>query len=440
MKPALVPLASLASLLVSLGSVAWLASPSILVGCGHSSGNDAPAGGDDGGADAAIPCGPSGVSKGPWVLAVDGTSVKIRWEACRAGTPSSVNVVGESGGGDGGAGGSLRFDATETPFVVSNTYRAPLNPNATPDYAGTWYMREAAATGLARGTCYAYTLDADPTARGRFCTARAPGDPVRFLSIGDTNPLLGDSTKNVLAQTLPKNPDFVVHGGDIEYYESTLETWAAWFPIMDPMLRQGAFLPAIGNHEDEKQNPGELAQYTYRFFGGAGFDGNDAYYRFESGGVWFFSIDTEQPIDPASVQGQWLVSELADASKKPGYRFSVVFMHRPLLTCGDTGDNPAATQYYEPIFKQYGVPLVIQAHMHGYERFEYNGITYVTSAGGGGRMGDVNGNATRSYCNSRVVSGPFFHGVVFDIGAGAITGTTIDDQGAVRDTFTKPVP
>ena len=428
--------------LVSLASFACasLALGSTLAACGHSSSGDAPdAAADDAGSDAAIPCGPSGVSKGPWVLAVDGTSVKIRWEACRAATPSGVGVTLASGT-DAGGGAPLHFDATETPFVVTNTYRAPLNPNATPDYAGTWYMREAAVTGLTRGACYAYALDADSAAVGRFCTARAPGDAVRFLSIGDTNPLLGDSTKNVLAHTLSKDPDFIVHGGDIQYYESTLETWASWFPIMSPMLRQGAFFPAIGNHEDEKQNPGELAQYTSRFFGGAGFDGTDAYFRFESGGVWFFSIDTELPIDPTSVQGQWLVSELADASKKPGFRFSVVFMHRPLLTCGDTGDDLAAEQYYEPIFKQYNVPLVIQAHMHGYERFEYNGITFVTSAGGGGRMGDVNANTSRTYCNTRVASGPFFHGVVLDIATGAITGNTIDDQGAVRDTFMKNVP
>ena len=38
------------------------------------------------------------------------------------------------------------------------------------------------------------------------------------------------------------------------------------------------------------------------------------------------------------------------------------------------------------------VPLVLQAHMHGYERFEYNGITYVTTAGGGGNIVDVNQN------------------------------------------------
>jgi hypothetical protein len=260
------------------------------------------------------------------------------------------------------------------------------------------------------------------------------------MAIGDTNPTLGDSTKNVLAHALPTNPDFTLHGGDIQYYESTLETWAGWFPLMAPMLRQGAFFPAIGNHEDEQQNPGELVTYSLRFFGGAGFDGSDTYYRFESGGVWFFSVNTELPIDPESEQGQWLVQSLQDASMRPGFRFSIVFMHRPLLTCGDTGDNVPAQQHFEPIFKQFKVPLVFQAHMHGYERFEYNGITYVTAAGGGGRIGDPNMNTSRAYCSTRVASGGFFHAVIVDVTPGMFAAQVIDDQGATRDSFTHMVP
>src|SRR5262249_14019918 len=149
---------------------------------------------------------------------------------------------------------------------------------------------------------------ADKSYAGRFCTARAPGDAIRFMAIGDTNPTLGDHTRNVLARTLPKNPDFIVHGGDIQYYASGFETWASWFPIMQPMLSAGAFFPAIGNHDSgQSENPDEYEQYTRRFFGNAGFDGTDAYYRFESGGVWFFSVDTEQDLTPQSAEGQWLV-------------------------------------------------------------------------------------------------------------------------------------
>ncbi len=386
----------------------------------------------DAGPDAALPCGRSGVSKGPWVLAADLTGVKIRWEACRAGVAGGLTLTPEAGGA------TKQATSVETPFTATETYTAPLQPNATPDYAGVFTMHEAALTGLAPSTCYHYALDADANAKGRFCTARTPGDPIRFMAIGDTNPGLGDSAKNVLAHALPRNPDFTIHGGDLQYYASGLETWASWFPIMQPMLSQGAFFASVGNHEFEK--PDEHAQYDQRFFGGAGFDGKDDHYRFQSGGVWFFTLSTETPITAGSDQAKWLEAELTDASQQPGYRFSVVYFHRPFVTCGDTSDNPEARAYFEPIFAKYKLLLIVQAHMHGYERFELGAFTYVTAAGGGGSIGRVDENITRAECSSRKASGPFYHAVIFDVTAGKLTGTVIDDKGAVRDSFEKVVP
>ena len=383
--------------------------------------------------DATIPCDATGVSKGPWTLAVDGTSATVRWEACRAGSAGDLTVTVEGAGGAG-----TIVTSTEKPFQVTETNRAPLDPSTQPDLAGTYFMHEAKVTSLTASTCYRLALAADPKRGGRFCTAKKPGDDVRFLSIGDTNPSLGDSTKNVLGQVLPKQPDFVVHGGDIQYYDSTLETWASWFPIMQPVLSQGAFYPSVGNHESER--PNEYEHYLVRFFGNAGFDGTSAHYRFESAGVWFFTLDTEESLDAGSEQAKWFETELADAAAKPGYRFSVVYFHRPWVTCGDSGDNAAARALFEPMFGKYKVALVLQAHMHGYERFELGNVTYVTSGGGGGRLGNVDENITRPECSHRKASGPFFHAVVFDVTAGKLAGTVIDDTGAVRDTFEKAVP
>jgi hypothetical protein len=427
-----------------------------LAGCKGSGSTNNPPGadagteaGNDSGTDGGIPCGPSGISKGPWTLAVDATHAKVRWEACASGTPPAVAFAPETGGAE------QKVDATETPTVVT-TSKAAIDPMIPPDLAGTWYMHEAALTGLTPATCYAYRLLADAAAKGRFCTARNPGDAIRFMAIGDTNPGLGDNTTNVLIHTIPKNPDFVLHGGDIQYYSSAVETWASWFPLMAPMLRQGAFFPAIGNHESE--TPTEFTEYTERFFGGAGFDGTEAYFRIESGGVWFFSIDTEEPLDLSTTEGAWLASSMADAAAKPGYRFGVVYFHRPFVTCGDTGDNPTARAEFEPLFLQNHVPLVLQAHMHGYERFDFPGITYVTTAGGGGNMGNPDANTSRPYCGSRVASGAFFHATIVDVSASGaedagvvdasasdggeggapgatLTGTVIDDKGAVRDSF-----
>ena len=420
--------------LVALGALSAAAACGSSKHGGAAGGDDA--GGDDGGEEAGIPCAGSGLSKGPLVLHVDGTSATVRWEACREGTPAGLTYGPEDGGT------TQHADAVETPFVTNNTYKA-LNTAATPDYAGTWYMHEAALTGLQPSTCYAYGLDVDPTVKARFCTGRNSGDEVRFLAIGDTNPSLGSSTTDVLSHVLPKNPDFVIHGGDIEYYDSLVETYALWFQLMAPMLRQGAFFAAIGDHDTDMQSgepTDKFEQYTERFFGGAGYDGTGAYYDFSSGGIWFFALDSEEDISPESVQLQWLANRLQAVSATPGYRFSVIYMHRPFWTCGDTGDDPLDLSTLQPIFTQYKVPLVIQAHMHGYERFETAGLTILTAAGGGGAIGDVNANTSRSYCNLRVASGGFFHGVILDVTPGMLTGTVIDDKGAVRDSFQHAVP
>lgn len=406
-------------------------------------------GGDDTQQDAAPQksCAPSGLSKGPWTVAPTETSIKIRWEACNPGLARQVTIVPEqgtssdagasdAGASDAGASGQIA-ESVEKAFELKNTY-GPVFGNAPPDVAGTWYSHEAEVKGLAPSTCYRYELAVDPEAKGRFCTARRSGESFRFMAIGDTNPTLGDNTTNVLKNALPTNPDFTLHAGDIEYYASTFETWAAWFPLMKPLLRQGALQTSIGNHESEKLD--ELDAYTLRFFGGSGSDGLGTSYRFESGGVYFFALDTEQPLGPGSPQGDWIVKSLADASQKPGYRFSVVWFHKPFVTCGDTSQDTGARNYLTPFFDQYKVPLVIQAHMHGYERFELGNITYVTAAGGGGAMGNVDENKSRAECAQRVVSGPWFHAVVFDVEPGKLSGKVINEKGETKDTFSKVVP
>ena len=401
--------------------------------CGTSSAPPplADAGGDDAG-DGGLPCEGSGVSKGPWVVGVTGTSASLRFEACRPGVGGDVILVPEAGGA------RSTVASIELATVVTKTYIAPLNTSAPPDLAGTWYMHEATLVSLTPSTCYRYELAADATATGRFCTAKKSGDPLRFLAIGDTNPALGDATTKLWTQLVPRSFDFTWHLGDIEYYDSTLETWALWAPRMAPMLRQGAFFPSMGNHEFEK--PTEYSEYVLRYFGHSGLPGTDGTYRFQSGGVNFFVLDTEEPTGPTSAQAAWFASEITKAEAEPGYRFSIVGFHKPFVTCGDTGDDPVARQYYEPLFLQHKVPLVLQAHMHGYERFEIGPLTYVTSAGGGGLLGNVDKNVARDYCSTRVVSGPWFHGTILDIEAGKLRGTVVDPSGAVLDTFEKIVP
>ena len=374
-----------------------------------------------------IACPSSGVSKGPWSLAMTRTSIKVRWEACRAGTNGAVVFRPEAGGADREA------PSVERMFALTERH-VSLNVEAPPDEPGTFYMHDAALTNLTPGTCWRYELAADRTLGGRFCTSQPDGGRVHWLTIGDTNAQLGNATRNVMEHVVPLGADFIVHGGDIQYYESILETWAGWFPVMRPLLSLGAIQPALGNHE--RETPDELDGYSLRFFGDEAFGGKDMWYRFESGGVHFFVLDSDQPFGPSTTQGAWLTASLASAALLPGHRASIVVLHRAFATCSDgeqlTGDRVA----YAPIFAQNKVALVIQAHIHGYERFEIDGLTYVTSGGGGGRLSTIDANASRAECAMRKSAGAYFHAVDFVVEGNQLTGKAIDDKGALRDTFT----
>ncbi|MEO7096719.1 MAG: metallophosphoesterase, partial [Polyangiales bacterium] len=422
-----------------LASTAILATLTTLTACSDSSSESVAPGSSDAseaGADTeepiedgAPPACTAPVDKGPWVVAVDETTAKVRWESCVPGV-SGLSFLPEEAGG-----APTKVASTVTETHVATTIQAPLISDA--DFAGTYWMHEVALTGLTAATCYEYVVDADTAAKGRFCTARRPGDAFDFIAFGDTNPGLG-ITPAMVTTAYAQKPDFTVHAGDVQYYASGLETYASWMRAMQPMLRTGAFFPAVGNHEDERDD--EKRDYFDRFWGGAGFDGTNDYYRFHSGGVWFFVLDTELDVSPSSLQGSWLQSQLLDAQGKPGFRFSIVYFHKPWVTCGDKSSDPATRALYTPIFEKTGVTMVIQAHMHGYERFELGTLTYLTAGGGGGALGRVDENKARPECVDRKASGNFFNTVFFHVSPGELKGTVTDDHGAVRDTFTKVVP
>jgi hypothetical protein len=258
------------------------------------------------------------------------------------------------------------------------------------------------------------------------------------MAIGDTNVGLGD-TAGVLTALLPLSPDFAVHTGDLQLYQSILESWASWHPVMAPLFEQGAFMPCIGNHEYEIE--GEFEDYYVRLFGGAGFDGPVEYYRFQSGGVWFFSLSTETELGAGSEQAQWLEQQLADAASQPGHRFSVAYLHRPMMTLADYTQQRAEREHFAPIFRQHGVRLVLQGHVHGYERFVDGELSYITTGGGGAALHDLDARIDDrpEEAALRVAAAKRYHATTFDVGATELTGTAISHEGEVLDEFVIPL-
>lgn len=375
-------------------------------------------------------------SKGPWVQMIDTTHARVRWES-RA-TPASVAITyaPESGGAMQSATGSSR----ET--TVTTGYGVGVSIVPVPDLAGTYAINEVDLAGLSPATCYRYEVTGYPGA-GRFCTAHEASDhttPISFIAIGDTNPVLMH-TEGVLQHALPHNPEFTVHLGDMQYYSSVLESWQTWFGMMRPLLAQGAIFPCVGNHENEL-NDLEYVDYYQRLFTPASSDGNDSRYHYETGGVHFFSLDTQSDLTMGAPQYGWLMNTLDRVEAEPGYRFSVLYFHRPVYTLGDVDPRVDIRTALAPLMTSHRIPLVLSGHMHGYERFVVNGTTYIVSGGGGGAIGDVNAGVAShpSEVPLRQAAGAWFHAVVFTLNGTTMHGETIDERGTVRDTFDFTVP
>jgi hypothetical protein len=379
------------------------------------------------------------MDKGPWVMRTDDTHASIFWETVDPPTCTAAGITPLPTGTESNATG------VATATTVVGTYGVDIGLKM-PDLAGTYYINRVDLTDLTPSTCFTYRIRqataADAT--GRFCTARAADQPLKFFAIGDTDPILGHTTP-IFKYTLPEKPDFVVHMGDIQYYSAIGESWAYWFGPMEQMLAAGAFFPAVGNHENEL-NGTEFTDYYDRLFHQPAIDGTPTYYRFNSSGVWFHTIDTEAPYDSGSEQYMWLEQSLKSAAMAPGFRFSVVYMHRPLYTLGDASPNVDVRKSLAPIFEANKVRLVLAGHMHGYERFEVGDITYVTTAGGGGTIGDVNANIPNYPMDVplRIVGLPKYHAMLFDVTpmgtATSLHGRAIDETGATIDDFMHVVP
>jgi predicted phosphodiesterase len=380
-------------------------------------------------------------TKGPWALRMTTTGATIRWETAHE--PDQVAL----------RYGPVNGDAMQTVEGSTRTAEVPLGHGVDnrivwkPDFPGTYFMHEVVLDDLEPGTCYRYQIVGFSEHGGRVCTSYAAtnhDETIRVLALGDTSPITG-TTQELLEQTLPKEPQFTVHLGDLQYYTTAAETWTIWFEEMAPMLEAGAFMPCIGNHENEKEGQ-EFEHYYKRFWkGGVAEDGNLYRHHFQTGGVHWFAFNSENDIGPEpefESQFEWLDQRLGEVAQTEGFRMSIVYFHRPIYTVGDHSPALNLRERLVPILERHDVPLVLQGHNHAYERFEKNGITYLVAGGGGSGLNDI--DVTESNhpedAEFRVTAGMYSHAAMLEIEGSTIHVEIVDPEGQVRDEFDVTTP
>ena len=174
-----------------------------------------------------------------------------------------------------------------------------------------------------------------------------------FASVGDWG--CKSASGNTVENIVSKNTDLTLGLGDYSY----ATTADCWLSIVSPLDDQIKI--AIGNHDDE--NTAKLQQFMSHF------SLSQQYYSFDYENVHFLAISTELPLSTGSAQHTFVKNDLADAASDINTNWIVVYYHKLAYT--SPGHHLAETTLrntYHPLFDQYGVDLVLQAHNHNYER------------------------------------------------------------------------
>ncbi|HEX2068252.1 MAG TPA: metallophosphoesterase [Nitrososphaeraceae archaeon] len=178
----------------------------------------------------------------------------------------------------------------------------------------------------------------------------APSD-FNFTAAGDWG--CTDDTTDTVNNIIDKNPELVLGLGDYSYDEDPADCWLKKVkPINDKMKI------AIGNHDMEKLN-----MYTNHF------GLREQYYSFNYNNVHIVALSTEIAYKPFSSQYEFIENDLSRAASDPNIDWIVVYFHKQMYTSPSNHDDyPTLRSTYHPLFNEYGVDLVLQAHNHNYER------------------------------------------------------------------------
>ena len=311
----------------------------------------------------------------------------------------------------------------ERPRVLLGTVNGKLEKTinaATQNYVDdkskqTVYAYHAKITGLSPNTEYMYAAiqDGAEPAFGSFTTAPKGRAPLMFTSFGDQGtPTLGKQISNIGDTKLP-NPIFVndnlgspaaadstmgveklaplfhLLNGDLCYAniaEDRVRTWWDFWENNTRSARNRPWMPAAGNHENEKGNGpiGYLAYQTY-FSLPPTADQAEAHkglwYAFTAGSMRVVSLANDdicyQDGGNTYVRGYsngaqkaWLETELMATRNDKNIDWIVVCMHQVAISTADkfNGADLAIREDWLPLFDKYGVDLVVCGHEHHYER------------------------------------------------------------------------
>ncbi|MGE5856252.1 MAG: metallophosphoesterase family protein [Syntrophaceae bacterium] len=177
--------------------------------------------------------------------------------------------------------------------------------------------------------------------------------------------------RKIVGLILTFRPQAVFSTGDQVNDGRVQQEWVVFNEIIAPIREASEFYPLLGNHERNAE----------LYFKNFQLSGNERWYSVRKGPLLFLMLDSNGLIGPGSNQHAWLEKQLQNV---PGdVKFVAVVFHHPVISSGPYPDEKNLRKRLLPLLEKYRVDVVFVGHEHVYERSLKDGITHVTTGGGG---------------------------------------------------------
>ncbi len=208
-------------------------------------------------------------------------------------------------------------------------------------------MLISAVTLLATYPAYASTPTPAPT-----------GDPV-IIAVGDIASCSSPGDE-LTAALVDKIPGTILAVGDIAYEHGSADDFTNCYNPSWGRFKNRT-RPAPGNHDYVTR----YAQGYYDYFGELAGPPNQGYYSFDVGAWHIISLDSNVDARVVGTQGKWL---RADLKAHPG-TCTLAFWHHPIFSTDISPDTNYTVKQLWWLLYLYGADVIINGHVHYYERF-----------------------------------------------------------------------
>lgn len=213
---------------------------------------------------------------------------------------------------------------------------------------------------------------------GYFRTSFESDENFSFAFFGDS--MAGPFTLRSISNNIsPKNPDFIIHLGDIVFDKSPKcflnqqNQYCGNYKMLDNVLNKSIYYPVRGNHD----------RFYDKYMSNHSIIG-DSYYSFRYGKVGFvvadwFGIYEEFDINRLN----WIDNELKEMRSKVKWLFFV--QHNPVFILNSNSNNELTE-----ILVRNKVDCILSGHFHCYQKtYKYNMIQII-SGGAGSELLPIN--------------------------------------------------